>query len=210
MFVARAIPGLLVALCAPPKSRRSLQAGGLARAPGHELGLVATVQAAAAVVGSTRRTCRTPQSARSRPPVRGRHVLPGRLRRGQDARASPAAPMRTASGDVRPSSKNAAGLESDSPDVWRARAVRARRPRESPPLRTGPKEFTKNIEFFSRLRWPCVGGASSQIERRARDGVGPGSRRTSRAPRVGSCDLDLGPERQPLGAHDAVALDRGR
>ena len=88
---ARNSLGLLVALCAPPEvAEKFAGRGGLAARTGAaELGLVAAVQAAAAVVAAARVALaarHSPLPLLLRPPVRGRHVLHGRLRRGQDAR----------------------------------------------------------------------------------------------------------------------------
>ena len=167
--------------------------GVAARTGAAELGLVAAVQAAAAVVAAARVALaarHSPLPLLLRPPVRGRHVLHGRLRRGQDARGL--ARRADEDGERRPFGRHRKTrldglLESEAHLTFGGHAARSRSPtssREVPPvLRTGPRIHKRISNSFRFLRWPCVGGASSQIERRARPGWAPRSGRTSRAPR---------------------------
>ena len=155
--------------------------GGLAARTGAaELGLVAAVQAAAAVVAAARVALaarHSPLPLLLRPPVRGRHVLHGRLRRGQDARGL--ARRADEDGERRPFGRH----RKTRLDGRKARLTCCRRSRYERTeggrstsielaARTGRNIHKRISNSFRFLRRPCVGGASSQIERRARDGVG--------------------------------------
>ena len=191
---ARNSLGLLVALCAPPEVAEKFagRGGVAARTGAAELGLVAAVQAAAAVVAAARVALaarHSPLPLLLRPPVRGRHVLHGRLRRGQDARGL--ARRADEDGERRPFGRH----RKTRLDGRKARLTCCRRSRYERTeggrstsielaARTGRNIHKRISNSFRFLRRPCVGGASSQIERRARPGWAPRSRRTSRAPRL--------------------------
>ena len=139
--------------------------------------------------------------------VCGRHVLHGGLRRGQDARGL--ARRADEDGERRPFGRH----RKTRLDGRKARLTCCRRSRYERTeggrstsielaARTGRNIHKRISNSFRFLRRPCVRGASSQIERRARNGVGSpkSSHVASAAPRLDVDFFEQGPERQPVGA----------
>ena len=129
------------------------------------------------------------------------------MRRGQDARGL--ARRADEDGERRPLGRHRNTrldglLESEAHLTFGGHAARSRSPtssREVPPvLRTGPRIHKRISNSFRVLRWPCVGGASSQIERRARPGWALPEVAARRERRASRADVNSRRRRAPGGA----------
>ena len=220
VFVARAqFPGPFGGALRAARNRGEVcRPGGVAARTGAaELGLVAAVQAAAAVVAAARVALaarHSPLPLLLRPPVRGRHVLHGRLRRGQDARGlarrADEDGERRALGRHRNLRLDGQKVNDDRAGELELSRLRRGRPPSSclPRFENWSRYSQKNIEFI--LLFPVAargrGVAADRAPGSGRGGLPEVAARRERRPSPRVCgrsreDMNC-PERQPLGPHE--------